>query len=261
MTLGQIERGGFASKRFGNSFEAHGVFSAGRLPWLFVDLANVYLSHDCRSFFSIEVISLGPLHQYFLQGVVYHRPFAAVGIITGITSRPAAARIIGDHVINEILVASIAELVRFTGLKKEGVARPDFSHSILVAHTAASRDNKIKLRFSRVRVIWAKRFPLRNPHQRKIKRMPLRQVERLRFASKSNGNIFCESPKLPLWGFAFLLWHIFEIYFPHISSATKSFFTQITAHRTNVSQNKLISHLWFLSDLATGVNEVPVEFL
>src|SRR5207248_2636596 len=111
------------------------------------------------SFFSIEIISLGPLHQYFLQGVVYHRPFVAVGIITGITSRPAAARIIGDHVINEILVASIAELVRFTGLKKEGVARPDFSHFILVAHTAASRDNKIKLRFSRVRVIWAKRFP------------------------------------------------------------------------------------------------------
>src|SRR5207302_4191251 len=177
MTIGQIERGGFASKRFGNSFEAHGVFSAGRLPWLFVDLANVYLSHDCRSFFSIEVISLSPLHHYFLQGVVYHRPFAAVGIIAGIPSRPAAARIIGDHVINEILVASVAELVRFTGLKQEGIARLDFSDCVLVAYAAAAGNDQVELGFSRMRVVWTKRLAFRNPHQREIKRMPLREIE------------------------------------------------------------------------------------
>src|SRR4029077_2932332 len=53
MSLGQIERGRLAPKRFGNSFEVHDVFSAWRLPWLFFDLANVYLSHDGR--FTAEI--------------------------------------------------------------------------------------------------------------------------------------------------------------------------------------------------------------
>ena len=57
-----------------------------------------------------------------------HRPFAAVGIITGITSCPAAARIIGDHVINKIFITGVTELVRFAGLKEKRIARSDFSY-------------------------------------------------------------------------------------------------------------------------------------
>src|SRR5207248_11032298 len=37
MTLGQIKRSRFASERFGNSFERHGIFSAWRFPRLLLD--------------------------------------------------------------------------------------------------------------------------------------------------------------------------------------------------------------------------------
>src|ERR1700747_3230905 len=45
MTLGQIERSRFTSQRFGNSFERSCVFSAWRLPRVFLDFVDVYLSH------------------------------------------------------------------------------------------------------------------------------------------------------------------------------------------------------------------------
>ncbi len=48
MSFGQIERGRLAPKRFGNSLERDGVLSARRAPWVFVDLVDVYFSHDSR---------------------------------------------------------------------------------------------------------------------------------------------------------------------------------------------------------------------
>src|SRR5215467_7145144 len=45
--------------------------------------------------------------------------------------------------------------------------------------------------------------------------MALRQVERLRLSSERNGNIFSESPKLPLRRFSLLFRDVFKIRFAH----------------------------------------------
>src|SRR5437764_3524580 len=164
MTLGQIERGRLASDCFRNSFERNGIFTAGRLPWLFFDFGDVYLAHfrllsfrskwrnllwslnrpRCLSyarhdnilFFAVEVICLGSFHDQFLHSIRCYRPFAAVWIETGITCFAAAARIIRNDIVNKIFVSSVAELVRFPWLEEECVTRPYFSDSILITHAA-----------------------------------------------------------------------------------------------------------------------------
>ena len=73
----------------------------------------VYCRKD--SFFSIEIVGLASFHDDFFVPIGRDGPFAAVGVVTGVTCCPAAARIIGDHVINKILVAGIVELMRFPG--------------------------------------------------------------------------------------------------------------------------------------------------
>src|SRR5438552_9928747 len=89
-------------------------------------------------FLPVEVIGLHSSHDHFLQFLVDHSPLAAVGIKTGITGSPAAARIISDHVINKIFVTGISDLMRFARLKEKRVARTYDCRSVLVANTAAA---------------------------------------------------------------------------------------------------------------------------
>src|SRR5262245_64012392 len=49
MTFGQVERCWLAAKRFRNSFEGGGVFSARRLPRVLFDFVKVNLFHGCKS--------------------------------------------------------------------------------------------------------------------------------------------------------------------------------------------------------------------
>ena len=140
---------GSRPERFRNSFEGDGVFSAWRLPRVLFDFVQVNFFHGCKSpqrsrssqrriqnfsvssassavkdsFFAIEVISLRSFHDQFFGSFPCHGPLAAVGIITGITRRAAAARIVGDHVINKILIADITKLMCFARLKQKRVAR------------------------------------------------------------------------------------------------------------------------------------------
>src|SRR6266478_5859337 len=106
-----------------------------------------------------------------------------------------AARIIGDHVINKILIAGVRKLVRIARPEEKRVAGGDDCRSIFVANASASRHNQIKLRLARVRMIRAKRLAFRNAHQREIERMPLYQIERLRITSERDRNIFRSSSK------------------------------------------------------------------
>src|SRR5438046_2171125 len=105
--------------------------------------------------------------------------------------------------------------MRYTLLKEKCVALPNLSYPILIAHVATPKNNEIKLRLSRMRVVRTKEFAFGNSNQGQIKGMPLRQIERLRFAPKRNGNMFHESPKLSLRRFAFPLWNVFQIRFTH----------------------------------------------
>src|SRR6266550_8971958 len=41
--------------------------------------------HDHWLLFAIEVICLLSFHAHFFQSILHHRPFAAVGVVTGIT--------------------------------------------------------------------------------------------------------------------------------------------------------------------------------
>ena len=163
----------------------------------------------------MEIIGLLPFHYYLLHSVCCNRPFTAVGVIAGITGCAAASRIISDHVVNKVLITGIPKLVRFTRLKEKRVARFDFSRPILVANIAAARDDEIKFRFSRMRMIRAKEFTFWNSDQRKIERMPLGQIERLRFASERYRDILRCPAKLSLWRLFFLLRNLFEVHFAH----------------------------------------------
>src|SRR2546428_3686465 len=58
------------------------------------------------SFFAVEVIGLCSFHDYFFVPLLPHCEFATVRIKTGI-----AARIIGDDIVNEILLTHVGELV------------------------------------------------------------------------------------------------------------------------------------------------------
>src|SRR5262249_5944311 len=98
-----------------------------------------------KSFFAVEIISLCPFYDDFFPRIFCHCPFAAIGVITGIASCAAAARIIGDHVINKIFVTSVAQLMRLPRLKQKRVAGSNFGYSVFVAHIAAPRNDEIKL--------------------------------------------------------------------------------------------------------------------
>src|SRR5438034_5598661 len=167
--------------------------------------------------FAVEIVGLFSFHDYFFQPLFYHRPFAAVGIKTGI-SGTSTARIIGNDVVNKIVVASVGELMRFTGLKQKRIASGYDCRSILVANAPATGNDEIKFRLRGVRVVRAIRFALWNSDQREIKRMPFRQIERLRFATECNGHILHELVELALWRFSFLFRNVFQIHFAHIHS-------------------------------------------
>ena len=101
-----------------------------------------------------------------------------------------SARIIRDHVVNEIIIAGIGELVRFARAEEKRVAQSDLGPTIFVTHLAAPGNNQIKFRLARVRMIRAKRFAFRNAYERKIERMPFAQIERLRIVAEFLGMSF-----------------------------------------------------------------------
>ena len=106
-------------------------------------------------------------HRYmddFFPAICCHCPLAAVGVITGIAGIPAATRIIGDHVINKVLIARVPKLMCLTRLKEKCVARSNLGGPVLVAHAATARQDQVELRFSRMRVIGTKEFAFGNSH-------------------------------------------------------------------------------------------------
>src|SRR5262249_39940021 len=115
---------------------------------------------------------------------------------------------------------SVAQLMRFAGLKQKRVAGTDLSYTIFVANVAPARHDKIELRFRRVRMIGAKCFTLRDPHQREIKWMTLRQIERFRLAPQRDRNVLHHPVKLPLWRFSLLLGNIFDIHLAHRNASS-----------------------------------------
>ena len=76
--------------------------------------------------------------------------------MTGITGCSAATRIVGNDVINKILIATISKLMWFARLKQKRVAWSNFGYSVLIANLAATGNDEIKLRFRCMRVIGAK---------------------------------------------------------------------------------------------------------
>src|SRR6266480_4477248 len=191
-----------------------------------------FARHDNRSFFAVEVIRFPTLDN---DAVSRRRfidlPFPAVGIVTGIARCAAAARIIGNHVVNEVFVTGVAKLMGFAGLKEKGIARSDFSYPVLIANVSPTGNYEVKLRFRRMRVIGTKRLAFRNPHQREIKRMALCQIERVWMTTERDRNVLRHAAKLSLWRLPFLLWDIFELHFAH----TKQFLISDLTRRSSLS--------------------------
>src|SRR5436190_9082455 len=126
------------------------------------------------SLFALEVVGYVALHYLLLLTFENDRPFATVGVITGIP-----AGVIGYDVINKIFLTCVRQLMHVAWPEKEAVACAHFSCALLVADAATAGNHQIKLRFRAVRVIGTIGFALRNSHGREIERMPFRQVERL----------------------------------------------------------------------------------
>ncbi len=103
----------------------------------------------------------------------------------------------------------------FARLKEKGVARLYIRDSVPVPDFSVPGNDQIKLRFRGVSVIGTERFAPGNSHQRQVKRMPLRQIQRPWLASQRNGNVLRESPKLSPGRLALLLRHIFQVHFAH----------------------------------------------
>src|SRR6202040_4116795 len=109
-----------------------------------------------------------------------------------------------DNIIDEIFLAGVRELMRLAGSEKERVPRAHFRRPVLVSNTSAAGDDEIQLRLRAVRVIRTIRFTLRNPHHREVKRMPLRQIERLAIAAERDRHILDKLMELSLGGFPLL---------------------------------------------------------
>ena len=141
------------------------------MPRVLFDFVKINFFHGCKttgdvaefaknmssavkeSFFAIKVIGVISFHDQFFVPIGSDRPFAAVGIVTGIPCCAAAARIVGNHVIDKILVTGICKLMRLARLAQKRVPRSHFGHSVFVAYIAAAGDDKIKFRFRCMRVI------------------------------------------------------------------------------------------------------------
>src|SRR5205814_10059502 len=109
----------------------------------------------------------------------------AVGIVARF-----ADWIIGDHVIDEVFLAGVAQLMRFVRPEDEGVARHELSSAAFVTDASFAGNDQIKLPLRRMRVIRKSWFPRRNSIPFQIKWMTLRQIERSRFAPECFRNSF-----------------------------------------------------------------------
>src|SRR6202035_4319857 len=84
-------------------------------------------------FFSFVVVGYFSFYDVLVSAFDWDRPFAAVGIITGIT-----ARVVRDYVIGEIFLPCVRKLMGFARSKKKRIPGPHFRDSILVPHAAAA---------------------------------------------------------------------------------------------------------------------------
>jgi len=121
------------------------------------------------------------------------------------------------HCYSKAGVPPLAE-IRMHRRVQPGLSRPCLARCLDRKRPSRAQNDQVELRFSRVRVIGTKEFAFGNSDQRQIKRMPLREIERLWLASESDGNMFHESPKLSLWRFAFLLRNVFQVRLAHVKN-------------------------------------------
>src|SRR5207248_3166523 len=131
------------------------------------------IRHSLFLLFPFEVVGHVPLYDRLLGTFPWNRPFAAIGIITGIT-----ARIIGDNIISEILFTGVCQLMRLARSEEERVTRSHIRSPVFVSNASVTRDDEIQLRLRAVRVVGTIRLPFRNPHYREVEWMPLCQIER-----------------------------------------------------------------------------------
>src|SRR5205809_6896495 len=97
------------------------------------DLSAPGKSARGRSLFAFEVVGYVALHYLLLLTLENDRPFATVGVITGI-----AAGVVGDDVINKIFLTRVRQLMRLAWSEKEAVASAHFSCALLVADAATA---------------------------------------------------------------------------------------------------------------------------
>src|SRR5258706_9344199 len=145
-------------------------------------------------FLALIVIDLLALEGEPLRGLTDH-PFLAVGVVAR-----GAKRIVGDHVVDEVCCAVIADLVGFTRAKKKRVACGYVAGASFMPHASAPCEDHVEFPLCRVRVVGAGRRARRDSHHCQIKGMSLSHVQRSWLASQGNRHLSHESMILALWG-------------------------------------------------------------
>jgi len=103
-------------------------------------LVSVSARTGIGSFFAVEIIRLAAFNYDAIRRRRFvHFPFPTVRIISRFTDR-----IIRDHIIREIVLAGVADLVRFIGPEDKRVAGDNVSFSTFITHTAFAADDEIK---------------------------------------------------------------------------------------------------------------------
>src|SRR5262245_8047397 len=100
-----------------------------------------------------------------------HTPLLAIRIIEGL-----ADGIVRDDVDDQIRLAVVDELVRFTGFKQERVAGYNRSGTVRVPHGASSGNHMVKFPLRAVEMIRVRGFTGGNPNNLDIERMALEQI-------------------------------------------------------------------------------------
>lgn len=154
-----------------------------------------------KSFFTLVIIHVGHLENLPLKfpvAVAFEEPFPGIGILANFNRR-----IVGDDVVNQILRAGIADLMRFTRQVNETIAGTDFDFTFRRPDLAMPAQHDIEFPLCRVRMIWPVYRAGRYAREFQIKRMPTASGAGVFLAAKCKRNVPAKQMELSFGRFHF----------------------------------------------------------
>src|SRR5882757_1305891 len=100
-------------------------------------VCEAHVAHALQSLFAVEIIRFFSLYDNSIgRGGLIHLPFSTVGIVGRF-----ADWIVRDHIINEVFLTGIDQLMRFVRPENKRNSGHDISCTILVTNAPLPRDD------------------------------------------------------------------------------------------------------------------------